>query len=139
MRENEITLKPVEDAGKATMMVPATLRVYESSVEGMVTLLCTREDGGFGEYRESGTRIDVEQAIELHDMLTGFLSKQFSLRGTDAYLGGYEAGYGEGYSDCDEAYENDYDTGYSDGQSENDGSYDEGYAEGYEAGREEIA
>lgn len=73
MAKHQIILAPTEEAGLRTLMTPRTLRVYESSIPGLVTLILFDEDSG---YIDAGTRLTTDQVADLYATLGEILSER---------------------------------------------------------------
>ena len=112
-------IAPTEGANRNTIMPPHVLKVYESSEEGLVSVVLFPEDPLYrGGYVTAGTRLTREQVKELADALCQHyygetLGQSFN-RGHDI---GYDLGHEFGF----------------------DLGHDIGFESGLERGRDEVA
>lgn len=68
-RRIDLTIEPTPEAARMSFFPPRHMRVYDSTLPGMMTVILQDED----KYIDASTRLDVDQVIELRDALNEWL------------------------------------------------------------------
>lgn len=130
---NKVKFIPEPEFNKNVLLPSSTLAVYDSSVEGAISLVMLTEDG----FVQAGTRLTHFQASGLARTLVNLLGTEDD----DPHALGFDLGYTVGHHEGNSSgyargFEHGYDEGSSDGW--NDG-HELGYERGFEDGQEEVA
>lgn len=66
----DVTYEPTAEAGKATFWPMQDIRFYESSLDGLVSVVTYLDGHSVGR-----TRLDIGQVIDLHERLEEFIDR----------------------------------------------------------------